>query len=62
MFFDEYDAATKTKKPGQMDATGDKMLYEDAKRVATYTTGTTAIAHMSRHAGRRDRRIRSSCS
>jgi lipopolysaccharide transport protein LptA len=46
MFFEETDQATKTKKLVQMDATGDRMVYEDARRVATYTTGPTGIAHI----------------
>ena len=46
MFFEELDSATKTKKLVQTDATGDKMVYEDAKRLATYTTGPTAKAHI----------------
>lgn len=46
MFFEEADARTKTKKPVQTTATGDTMVYDDAKRVATYTTGPTAKAHI----------------
>ena len=46
MFFDEASARTGTKTLVQTTATGDAMLYEDAKRVATYTTGPTAKAHI----------------
>ena len=46
MFFDEIDAKTKKKQPLQTTATGDKLVYEDAKRIATYTTGPTAQAHL----------------
>jgi lipopolysaccharide export system protein LptA len=46
MFFEEVDSATKAKKLSQMDATGDRMVYEDAKRLATYTTGSTATARI----------------
>ena len=46
MFFDEVDAATKTKKLTQTDASADAMVYEEAKRLATYTTGPTGVAHI----------------
>ena len=46
MFFDEANAKTGTKSLVQTTATGDEMLYEDAARVATYTTGPTAKAHI----------------
>ena len=46
MFFEELDSATKTKQLVQMDAAGDRMVYDDAKRVATYTSGPTAKAHV----------------
>lgn len=46
MFFEEADATTKTRKLVQTTATGDRMVYDDAKRVATYTTGPTAKAHI----------------
>ena len=46
MFFEEQDVVTKTRKLVQMDASGDKMVYEDARRLATYTTGPTAKAHI----------------
>ena len=46
MFFEELDAATKTTQLVQMDASGDKMVYQEGKRVATYTTGPTAKAHI----------------
>ena len=46
MFFDEMDSKTKTKQLVEMRATGDTMVYEDAKRLATYTTGPSAKAHI----------------
>jgi lipopolysaccharide export system protein LptA len=46
MFFDEVDAKTGKKQAVQTTATGDAMVYEDAKRIATYTTGPTAQAHL----------------
>jgi LPS export ABC transporter protein LptC len=46
MFFDEVDAKTSKKQSVQTTATGDSMVYEDAKRIATYTTGPTAQAHL----------------
>jgi LPS export ABC transporter protein LptC len=46
MFFDEVDTATKKKQAVQTTATGDAMIYEEARRVATYTTGPTAQAHL----------------
>jgi lipopolysaccharide export system protein LptA len=46
MFFEEMDAKTKTSKLVETDATGDTLFYEDSKRLATYTTGPTAKAHI----------------
>jgi lipopolysaccharide transport protein LptA len=46
MFFEEEDSTTKTRSLAQRTATGDVMVYEDAKRLATYTTGPTAKAHI----------------
>ena len=46
MSFQEADAATKAKRQVQTIATADSLVYEDAKRLATYTTGPTAKAHM----------------
>ena len=46
MFFDEVDATTGKKQSVQTTATGDSLVYEDAKRIATYTTGPTAQAHL----------------
>jgi lipopolysaccharide export system protein LptA len=46
MFLDEPDEKTKTKAAVQTIATGDKLVYEDATRIATYTTGPTAQAHL----------------
>ena len=46
MFFDDVDPKTKKKQPVQTIATGDEMVYDDAKRIATYTSGATAKAHL----------------
>ena len=46
MFFDEIDTVTKKTQAVQTTATGDTMIYEEARRVATYTTGPTAQAHL----------------
>jgi lipopolysaccharide export system protein LptA len=46
MFFEEEDSTTKKKRLVQTTATGDTLVYEDAKRLATYTTGPTAKAHV----------------
>jgi lipopolysaccharide export system protein LptA len=46
MVFDETDAKTNKKQPVQTTATGDTLVYEEARRVATYTTGPTAQAHL----------------
>jgi len=46
MFFDETDSKTNKKQSVQTTATGDTMVYDDARRVATYTTGPTAQAHL----------------
>ena len=46
MFFDEVDTVTKKKQAVQTTATGDGLVYDEARRVATYTTGATAKAHL----------------
>ncbi|MGH9308098.1 MAG: LptA/OstA family protein [Vicinamibacterales bacterium] len=46
MFFEEEDSATKKKRLVQTTATGDTLVYEEAKRLATYTTGPSAKAHV----------------
>jgi lipopolysaccharide export system protein LptA len=46
MFFDDVDPKTKQRKPMQTTGTADELVYEDAKRLATYTTGSTASAHI----------------
>lgn len=46
MFFDDVDPKTKERKPAQTTATADLLVYEDGKRLATYTTGPTANAHI----------------
>jgi lipopolysaccharide export system protein LptA len=46
MFLEEIDAATNKKQAVQTTATADTLVYEDARRLATYTTGPTAQAHL----------------
>jgi lipopolysaccharide export system protein LptA len=46
MFLEETDTKTKTTKLVESTATADMLVYEDAKRLATYTTGETAKAHL----------------
>ena len=46
MFFDETDVKTKTTKLVESTATADMLVYEDGKRLATYTTGPSAKAHL----------------
>ena len=46
MFFEQVDEKTKKKQAVQSTATGDAMVYEEATRIATYTTGPTAQAHL----------------
>jgi len=46
MFLDDTDPKTKKKQSVQTTATADVLVYDDAKRTATYTTGPTAKAHM----------------
>jgi lipopolysaccharide export system protein LptA len=46
MFFDDVDPKTKERKPMQTTGTADQLVYEDAKRLATYITGPTANAHI----------------
>jgi lipopolysaccharide export system protein LptA len=46
MFFDDVDPKTKVKKSTQTTGTADQLVYEDAKRLATYITGPTANAHI----------------
>jgi lipopolysaccharide export system protein LptA len=46
MFFQETDAKTRKPQLVQTDAAGHMLVYEDAKRLATYTTGPTARAHI----------------
>ena len=56
MFFDEIDAKTKKTQAVQTTATGDTMVYEEARRVATYTTGPDRPGASRRQSGRRHRR------
>ena len=46
MFFDDVDPKTKEKKSTQTTGTADHLVYEDAKRLATYLTGPSAHAHI----------------
>ena len=46
MFLDDVDPKTKVRKSMQTTGTGEQLVYEDAKRLATYTTGPTAKAHI----------------
>jgi LPS export ABC transporter protein LptC len=46
MFFDDVDPKTKERKPAQTVGTADRLVYADAKRLATYTTGPTAHANI----------------
>ena len=46
MFFDDVDPKTKERKPTKTTGTADKLVYEDARRLATYTTGETASANI----------------
>jgi lipopolysaccharide export system protein LptA len=46
MPLEETDSKTKEKRTVDSIATGDTMVYEDAKRLATYTTGPSAKAHI----------------
>jgi lipopolysaccharide transport protein LptA len=46
MFFDETDTKTNKKQSVQTTATADQLVYDDDKRLATYTAGPTAKAHM----------------
>jgi lipopolysaccharide export system protein LptA len=46
MFLEEMDSKTKKTRLVETTATGDTLVYEDAKRLATYTTGPTAKAHI----------------
>lgn len=46
MFFDETDAKTGKTQPVRTDAAGDTLVYDEAKRLATYTSGPSAKAHI----------------
>ncbi len=46
MFLDDVDPKTKVRKSTQTTGTGEQLVYEEAKRLATYTTGPTANAHI----------------
>jgi lipopolysaccharide transport protein LptA len=47
MFFEDEDPKTKKRSLAQTIASGDTFLYEEAKRLATYTTGASAKAHIN---------------
>ena len=46
MMFEDVNPKTKERKASQTTATADRLVYDDAKRLATYTTGPTANAHI----------------
>ncbi len=46
MFFDDVDPKTKERKPAQTTGTADRLVYDDAKRLAIYTTGPTGNANI----------------
>jgi lipopolysaccharide export system protein LptA len=46
MFLEDRNAKTQATELVETKATGDTMVYEDLKRLATYTTGPTAKAHI----------------
>ena len=46
MFFDQTDTKTKKKKPVQTTASAEELVYLDAKRLATYTSGPNTKAHL----------------
>ncbi len=47
MLFDDVDPKTNERKPTRTTATADTLIYEDAKRLATYTGDETARAHIA---------------
>jgi lipopolysaccharide export system protein LptA len=46
MFFDDTDPKTKVRKPARTTGTADTLVYEDEKRIATYTGTPKAQAHL----------------
>lgn len=46
MLFDDVDPKTKQRKPTRTTATSDTLVYEDAKRLATYTGDAASKAHL----------------
>jgi lipopolysaccharide export system protein LptA len=46
MYLDDVDPKTKERKPTQTVGTAHQLVYEDGKRLATYTTGPSAEAHL----------------
>ena len=47
MLFDDVDPKTKERRPTRTTATADALVYEDAKRLATYTGNETSKAHIA---------------
>jgi LPS export ABC transporter protein LptC len=47
MFFDDVDPKTKERKSTRTTAVADKLVYEDAKRLATYTGDESQLANMA---------------
>lgn len=47
MWFEDEDPTTKKRTLAQTIASGDTFLYEEAKRLAIYTTGASAKAHIN---------------
>jgi hypothetical protein len=46
MFFDDVDPKTKERKSTRTTAVADKLVYEDAKRLATYTGTESELANI----------------
>ena len=51
MFFDDVDPKTKVRTPTRTEGTADQLVYEDAKRLATYTTLDPAKGPLARVVG-----------
>jgi lipopolysaccharide export system protein LptA len=47
MLFEDVDPKTNQRKPTRTTATADAMVYDDAKRLATYTGNESAKAHIA---------------
>jgi LPS export ABC transporter protein LptC len=46
MMFDDVDPKTKVRSPKETNGAADALVYDDAKRLAVYTTGPTGKAHI----------------